>query len=291
VRSSQPSLTALGVALARSTLERPSTPGGDPDGDDALTASLLDDAPEELRGRGARHAGDPGPDFVRSIGVRTAFFDGAVQRAIAAGTSQIVILGAGYDGRALRFRAAGTTFFEVDHPATQADKRGRLDELGIATDDIVFVTADFTEPGLEAALAAAGHRDDQPTQFLLEGVLRYLPERWFKTLLASVRQCAAPYSELAASISTRRPDETEAQAQGRRERERRLAEAGEAVLTVPARADALRWLADAGWALASATDMADAATDATAGGLHRGRLLVRAHPTGPATEGIDRSGR
>src|SRR3569623_1919012 len=42
---------------------------------------------------------------------------------------QVVILGAGYDTRAARLPRAGVTFFEVDHPATQASQRERLGTL------------------------------------------------------------------------------------------------------------------------------------------------------------------
>lgn len=38
--------------------------------------------------------------------------------------------GGGYDGRALRFGGGATRWFEIDHSATQADKRKRLDLVG-----------------------------------------------------------------------------------------------------------------------------------------------------------------
>ena len=69
--------------------------------------------------------------FIRA---RTVFFDDAVLDAIDRGVKQVVILGAGYDGRALRFRTPGVQFFEVDHPATQVDKLRRLAYLGVASD-------------------------------------------------------------------------------------------------------------------------------------------------------------
>ena len=91
------------------------------------------------------------------VTARTRFVDDAVVRALGDGVAQIVLLGAGYDSRALRFRTPGVTFFEVDHPATQADKRERLAAVDASTDGIEFVAADFNEPGLAEALAAHGH--------------------------------------------------------------------------------------------------------------------------------------
>ena len=61
-----------------------------------------------------------------SLIARTRFFDDRVLAALSAGIRQVVILGAGYDDRALRFRSPGVRFFELDHPATQADKARRL---------------------------------------------------------------------------------------------------------------------------------------------------------------------
>jgi methyltransferase (TIGR00027 family) len=200
------------------------------------------------------------------IGSRTAFFDDAVLRAIDRGVKQIVILGAGYDGRPLRFRTPGVRFFEVDHPATQADKRRRLALLQVATTGITFVEADFIEPGLEQRLADAGHLSDRPTQFLLEGVLRYLPEVTIENLLATTRRRAAPGSELALSISTRPPDEGDDVIAARLSNEQRLADAGEAVLTVPPREVALGWLTAAGWAITSVAEPHE----------RSGRLLVSA---------------
>jgi hypothetical protein len=56
------------------------------------------------------------------IALRTAAIDQSVREAIAGGATQLVILGAGYDGRAWRLpELAGVKVFEVDHPATQGE--------------------------------------------------------------------------------------------------------------------------------------------------------------------------
>ena len=52
---------------------------------------------------------------------------GAIAAALRRRTPQIVILGAGYDTRALRIPGIETALvYEVDHPDTQAFKRARL---------------------------------------------------------------------------------------------------------------------------------------------------------------------
>ena len=192
-------MTARRVAASRSRVTRlPWAPGAG-ELDDRLTASLIEGL-DRTRSTGSTR---PRAEFSNYIEVRTAFFDETVVRALERDVRQIVILGAGYDGRALRYRTSGVRFFEVDHPATQADKRQRLDQLGIPTEGITFVTVDLTEPGLATALSDAGFDPASPTQFLCEGLLRYLPEQWFRELFVVTAHCAAPTSELAASISTR----------------------------------------------------------------------------------------
>ena len=94
---------------------------------------------------------------------RTAFVDDAVLSAMAAGVTQVVVVGAGYDDRALRFRTPGVRFFEVDHPLTQADKRGRVEQLG-AAGDVSFVPVDLARDDLGSAFDQAGH-DDTAARF------------------------------------------------------------------------------------------------------------------------------
>src|SRR5208282_2568410 len=70
----------------------------------------------------------PGPRV--SAVVRTRLIDDAVTDALAAGATQVILLGAGYDSRAYRIDAIRTTrVFEVDHPTTQAVKRRRIDAV------------------------------------------------------------------------------------------------------------------------------------------------------------------
>jgi methyltransferase (TIGR00027 family) len=256
VRADTPSFTAAGVALMRSRLDRP----GDADDEVRLTAALLarmGDLPD------ARQRRRSDGEFANFLTARTHFFDNAVLDAIADGVQQIVILGAGYDARALRFRTPGVRFFEVDHPATQRAKRELLAEIDAGLDAIRFVAADFTEPGLDDALLGAGFDTAAPAQFLCEGVLRYLPEDSWRELLHVPAAVSAPASRLATSVSTH--DQGDSPPDGRRGTD-------EPVLTVPPRATALEWIAAAGWTVTSIEDVATL----TGAPARRGRMLVRA---------------
>jgi methyltransferase (TIGR00027 family) len=257
MRTDGASRTALGVAARRLALPRPSSPTGDPQAEERLARHLIEGAPVPA-GSG---------QFTGWIAARTKFFDAEVMAALAAHMPQIVIVGAGYDGRALRFRAPGVQFFELDHPLTQRDKRERLAVIGVRSDDVVFVSADFILDDVGKALEAARHVATRPTLFICEGVLRYLPEDAIQSLMQRLAQRAAPGSALAVSISTRDPGaETEEARRQREAHEAALAAAGEAVLSVLPRATALGWLSAAGW-----TVLVEAVQD-----TGEGRLLVRA---------------
>src|SRR5205085_1708347 len=87
------------------------------------------------------------------MALRTSAIDAAVRDAIARGAQQLVILGAGYDGRAWRMKElANVRVFEVDHPATQAAKRSHIAELSPAIGNVTFVPVDFERESLDPAL-------------------------------------------------------------------------------------------------------------------------------------------
>lgn len=59
------------------------------------------------------------------------------------------------------------TVFEVDHPATQAWKRERLDAARVeATTTVVYVPVDFETDDAFDALLAGGFNDAAPAMFL-----------------------------------------------------------------------------------------------------------------------------
>lgn len=103
------------------------------------------------------------------LSARTSFFDNQLLAALERPVAQVVILGAGYDGRALRFRQPDVTFFEVDHPDTQADKRRRLADLEVDATDVRWVELDLGHDSTDAVLASSGHDAAVPTHFMCEG--------------------------------------------------------------------------------------------------------------------------
>ena len=139
------------------------------------------------------------------IGLRTAAIDAAVRDAIAGGARQLVILGAGYDGRAWRLsELAGVQVFEVDHPATQAEKKPRVAELPPAKGIVTFVPVNFERDALGDALERAGHDRSAATCWLWEGVVMYLTRDAMRATLAGVAERSAPGSTLIVNYHTAR---------------------------------------------------------------------------------------
>lgn len=152
----------------------------------------------------ARLAGDEGLEYARRhdlawspaelwLALRTAAIDREVQRFLGSlhAFRQIVILGAGLDTRAERFSAANVRFFEVDHPASQAEKKSRLAALGdYPVDAATYVSCDFEKERFLDKLVEAGFSTEEPAFFVWEGVVLYLPEAAVRaTMRAVARGC------------------------------------------------------------------------------------------------------
>jgi methyltransferase (TIGR00027 family) len=131
---------------------------------------------------------------------RTRFVDSEVARAIGRGVAQVVLLGAGYDGRSLRFGGGATRWFEVDRAETQADKRRRLSSLDLDAGAVTYVGADLTADDVGPSLAAAGHDALCPSLFVGEGVFDHLSLEAAANLCTSLRARAPEGSTLAATF-------------------------------------------------------------------------------------------
>lgn len=128
---------------------------------------------------------------------RTVVIDDAVR---AARNSQLVVLGAGLDARAWRMtELSDVAVFEVDHPASQQDKRERADGLEPVAKSLTYVPVDFGRDALGAALAGAGHDSAVATTWVWEGVLPYLTQPEVDSTLAVVAGRSAPGSRLIAT--------------------------------------------------------------------------------------------
>jgi methyltransferase (TIGR00027 family) len=180
MQNGQPSRTALAAARHRAAHQlleagRIFT--------DPLAVRMLGEDPQAIAEDAASH---PERRVMRLfIAVRTRFAEDSLAAAVERGVGQLVVLGAGLDTFAYRspFRER-LRVFEVDHPATQAWKRQRLAEAGIALPDwLTFAPVNFETQGLTDKLAAAGFDAHQPTFFTWLGVVPYLTEEGILTTL------------------------------------------------------------------------------------------------------------
>lgn len=234
------SITARGVAAQRLGFQRVPADHGRPDDDQALQADV------------AAGAEVPDNPLARYLQSRTLWFDRAVVDAIAAGITQVVAVGAGYDGRSLRYAKPGVRWYELDHPDTQADKRARLDRLGVDQSTLAFAPVDFDTDDAGEGIAAAGLDPAAPALFTCEGVLVYLRPEAVGRLLRSLRNIAAAGSILATEVPL--VPEGEAEQARRAALGERVSGFGEHFTFSLPRAELRTFLEEAGWRVRSAVD-------------------------------------
>jgi methyltransferase (TIGR00027 family) len=131
---------------------------------------------------------------------RARFTEDCLEQAITEGLAQYVILGAGLDTYSLRHPelADRLQIFEVDHPATQADKRDRL--LRISAElpaNLHLVPVNFGKDDLKSSLLKAGYNPDLPGFFSWLGVTYYLDREEIQTTLHTLSDLSSPGSILA----------------------------------------------------------------------------------------------
>lgn len=137
------------------------------------------------------------PSMELWMALRTRYLDDCVERAVHSGIRQVVILGAGLDTRAARLGRPGVSFFEVDQPASQADKISRLSRFPhYPLDSASFVGCDFEQDDFIEKLDAAGLDRSQPTCLVWEGVVYYLEAEAARSTLARIASAFAPRSLL-----------------------------------------------------------------------------------------------
>lgn len=139
------------------------------------------------------------PGMHEYVFTRTKVMDATFLEALDAGFPQIVLLGAGFDTRALRFanRNRGTKIIELDAPTTQRAKIGVLNQKKIPLpDELVFAPINFDREEIADALANAGYQAFQRTLFLWEGVTMYLSAQAVDKTLDFIRSRSASGSRV-----------------------------------------------------------------------------------------------
>jgi methyltransferase (TIGR00027 family) len=204
MQTGQPSRTALGAARLRAAhqvLDEASIL------DDPLALRILGDDIEVSLDHARTHTS--GPRMRWFIASRSRIAEDALNMAVDAGTTQLVVLGAGLDTLAYRTPLAGRLrIFEVDHPATQARKREMLAAAAIdVPETLSFVAVDFEREKLSEKLEAAGFKSAERSFFSWLGVVPYLTEAaifstlGYMTQLPGGAEVVFDYVNPATSIS------------------------------------------------------------------------------------------
>ena len=189
-----PSQTALRVALRRAAHQLLDQP---PVLIDPLALPILGaDTAEALRRDPGKFEDGPLAAPLRAfMAVRARLAEDQLARLRQRGVSQYVILGAGLDTSAYRDPRPDLPLrvWEVDQPATQAWKRQRLEDAGIAIPSgVSFVPLDFEHTALDEALSAAGFDASAGAFFSSLGVTPYLTRVAMLNTLSYIAAVTAP---------------------------------------------------------------------------------------------------
>ncbi len=187
------SRTAVGVAALRAAHLLVDAPP--PILDDRIAIQLIDpDMRQRLESPGAAEQLARTEALRVHVVVRSRFAEDCLQEAAAHGITKYVILGAGLDTFAWRQPdwASSLGIYEVDQPASQADKQARLARAELASPpNLRFVPIEFGTEPLGTCLRAAGIDPQQPAFFSWLGVTPYLDEPAIDDVLRVVAAWAA----------------------------------------------------------------------------------------------------
>ena len=130
--------------------------------------------------------------------VRTRWFDKLFTDAAAAGVRQAVILAAGLDARAYRLDwPDGTTVYELDQPEVIDFKTNTLAGLDAKPKANRVTIAIDLRDDWPKALLDNGFDPGQPTAWIAEGLLIYLPPEAQDLLFDRINELSAPGSRVA----------------------------------------------------------------------------------------------
>lgn len=130
---------------------------------------------------------------------RTKYIDAVFRQTLSDQISQILLLGAGFDTRALRFQqeTRRSRIFELDAPATQGAKISQYKKRHLSIPpNVVFIPIDFDRDSLPLRLNQAGFKREERTLFILEGVLMYLQPKSVEQTFLTIQELSAAGSEV-----------------------------------------------------------------------------------------------
>ncbi len=130
---------------------------------------------------------------------RTKYIDNIFKESIENGIDQILIFGAGFDSRAVRFAEKNikTKIFELDtlHTQTAKIKQFRKKNISIPKDTIL-IPIDFHVDSVSEKLELNGFKRNKTTLFIMEGIIMYLNKEAVDELFKLIYELAVPGSRV-----------------------------------------------------------------------------------------------
>lgn len=145
--------------------------------DDPLAVQILGMSPSALDEALQQEAMPSAAAMRAFMAARSRYVEDTLAACVRRGARQYVVLGAGLDTFACRnpYAPPQLHVFEADHPATQAWKTARLQQVGLAPrGHVTFAPIDLETQTLEEGLRAAGFSPTECTLFSWLGVTQYL---------------------------------------------------------------------------------------------------------------------
>jgi methyltransferase (TIGR00027 family) len=126
------------------------------------------------------------PQVKDLVKIRTRYFDDTLEKHLLSEFKQVVILGAGLDTRAVRKRAPGVAYFEIDDADTLKLKQTCYQRLGIDA-NVTFIPGNYVNDGVIDLLRRNRFDFEVPTYCIWEGNTMYLPLDSVKHILRELK--------------------------------------------------------------------------------------------------------
>lgn len=146
-----------------------------------------------------------GAGTVPFLAIRTKYLDEAALSSVAKQSArQVAFVAAGMDTRAWRLPwPEGTVLYELDRPALLETKRQLLGGRAVPAGRERRPTGVDLAGDWADTLKAAGFNPGEPTVWVMEGLLFFLPEHAVRGLLSVLRTLSGPGSVLVGDMASR----------------------------------------------------------------------------------------
>ncbi len=129
------------------------------------------------------------PKMQIALAIRHKFFNCTLSSLVKSNTNpikQVVLLGSGYDTRAIRKNKYGVNYFEIDH-ATVLESKKRLYESKMINKNATYIGIDYIKYDFIKELQLNNINFNLPTYFIWEGNTMYIEVEKIKEILVKIK--------------------------------------------------------------------------------------------------------